>query len=653
MEPERLERGVVTRLAAWLGVGIVLIVIAIAADVRFILALTILDEQAIALALGLALSVVFLTHRVRRSLTDRPAPHYDIALAAVALAAGCWLAVRFAVISADFFDHRTEAFIASLILIPLVFEALRRTSGLSLVVILAAFLAYGLFGDLIPGTLQARVTDFYRLFAYLTGDNVALLGLPLKIIVTIVVMFMVMGQLLARSGGSEWFTDISMSLMGRTRGGPAKIAIMASALFGSISGSAVSNVASTGLVTIPLMKRSGYSPTSAGAFEAVASTGGQIMPPIMGAAAFLMAEFLEASYTEVILAALVPSLLYYVSVFVQADLEAARNSIAPMEADEIEPIGRVLAGGWYFLTPFAVLIVALFSFNRTPTEAALWASIVLLGVGCKGYKGHRLTPAVVMAALQAAGQSSIGIIVIGAMSGLIIGLIERSGLGFGLTFLLVQVGQESLFLLLCLTALVSIILGMGMPTTAIYFLVATLAAPPLIKLGVNPFAAHLFVLYFGLLSMITPPVAIAAFTAASMAGGPPMRTALAAMRYGWPAFVLPFVFVMAPALIGHGTTIEVLRAVATASVGIWVVSLGIGGWFTAQLGAPSRALLIAAGIAMLAPASVLGLAWLDLLGIALAALVVGGTVVAGRRGIRRSAPAAAAQGSASMKEDDG
>jgi TRAP-type uncharacterized transport system fused permease subunit len=239
------------------------------------------------------------------------------------------------------------------------------------------------------------------------------------------------------------------------------------------------------------------------------------------------------------------------------------------------------------------------------------------------------------------------------MSGLIIGLIERSGLGFGLTFLLVQVGQESLFLLLCLTALVSIILGMGMPTTAIYFLVATLAAPPLIKLGVNPFAAHLFVLYFGLLSMITPPVAIAAFTAASMAGGPPMRTALAAMRYGWPAFVLPFVFVMAPALIGHGTTIEVLRAVATASVGIWVVSHGIGGWFAGQLGGSSRALLIAAGIAMLAPASAFGLAWLDLSGIVLAAMVMGSTVVAGRRGIRRSAPAAAAQGSTSMKEDDG
>ncbi|MDH3234062.1 MAG: TRAP transporter fused permease subunit, partial [Alphaproteobacteria bacterium] len=608
---------------------------AIAADIRFLLGLTILDEQAIALALGLALSVVFLTIPMGRMARAGPPPVHDVVLAAVALAAGCWVAFRFAAISANFFDHRTEAFVASLILIPLVFEALRRTAGWPLVIILAAFLGYGLFGDLIPGTLKARVTDFYRLFAYLTGDNVALLGLPLKIIVTIVVMFMVMGQLLARSGGSQWFTDISMSLMGRTRGGPAKIAVTASALFGSISGSAVSNVASTGVITIPLMKRSGYSAISAGALEAVASTGGQIMPPIMGAAAFLMAEFLEASYAEVILAALVPSLLYYVSVFVQADLEAARNKFAPISAEEIEPIGKVLAGGWYFLAPFVVLIVALFRFNKTPTEAALWASVVLLVVGFRGYRGNRLTPSVVLASLKTAGQTSVGIIVIGAMSGLIIGLIERSGLGFGLTFLLVQVGEQSLLLLLLLTALVSIILGMGMPTTAIYFLVATLAAPPLIKLGVNPFAAHLFVLYFGLLSLITPPVAIAAFTAASMAGGPPMRTAVTAVRYGWPAFVLPFVFVMAPALIGHGTTIEVLRAVAAASVGIWVVSLGIAGWFAGGLGLSSRILLVAAGAAMLAPPTVVRFAWVDLAGALLAALVIGGEVIANRRAVGR------------------
>jgi TRAP transporter 4TM/12TM fusion protein len=630
VSPDTTNPGPLPRLAAWLGLGITLIVIVLAGDFQYYLALTILEEQAIALALALALSVVFLQIRASGA-RDRGPPVHDVVLAFVALVAGGWLAIRFQIVSSEFFEHRTEAFIIALVLIPLIFEALRRTAGWALMLILAAFMLYGLFGDLVPGKLEARTPGFFRLFAYLAADNVALLGLPLKIVVTIVVMFMIMGQLLARAGGSDWFTDISMSLIGRTRGGPAKIAVMASALFGSISGSAVSNVASTGLVTIPLMRRGGYSATSAAAFEAVASTGGQIMPPIMGAAAFLMAEFLEASYTEVIIAALVPALLYYVSVFVQADLEAARKNIAPIDPDQIEPLRKVLAAGWFFTIPFAVLIVALFEFNRTPSESALWASVVLLGVGLKGYKGKKISPRVVLDALKAAGQVSVSIIVIGAMAGLIIGVVERTGLGFGLTFVLIQVGEESLFLLLVLTGAVCLLLGMGMPTTAIYFLVAILAAPPLIKLGVNPFAAHLFVLYYGLLSLITPPVAIAAFTAANLAGAPPMRTAVAAVRYGWPAFVLPFAFVLSPALLLQGTTLEVARAVAAACMGIWVASLGFGGWFSRSLGLFVRGLLVLAGMAMLIPGAALGFPWLDLCGLVLAGLVMGREIVQKRR----------------------
>ncbi|MGI9379394.1 MAG: TRAP transporter permease [Methyloligellaceae bacterium] len=615
-------------LAQWLGVGICLIVIAIAADIRFYLALTFLDEQAIALALGLSMAIVFIKYKIggqEKQPTDlslsRLSP-LDGLFALLSLAVAFWLAFRFETISSNFFERRTEAFIIAIILIPLVFEALRRSAGLPLVIILGCFLLYGLFGDFIQGTLQARSPGFYKLFAYLAGDNVALLGLPLKIVVTIVVMFMVMGQLLARSGGSDWFTDISMSLMGRSRGGPAKIAIMASALFGSISGSAVSNVASTGLVTIPLMKRGGYSAKSAGAFEAVASTGGQIMPPIMGAAAFLMAEFLEVAYSEVILAALIPAILYYVSVFVQADLEAARNNFQRLSEEEIDPIGKVFLRGWYFLIPFVVLITALFSFNLTPSEAALWASITLIGIGLIGYKDKRVTFGTLLQCLKSAGEISVSIIVIGAMAGLIIGIIEVTGLGFGLTFLLVQVGEQSLFLLLALTGVVAIILGMGMPTTAIYFLVAVLAAPPLIKLGVDPFAAHLFVLYYGLLSLITPPVAIAAFTGAYLAGGPPMATAVAAVKYGWPAFVLPFVFVLSPALIFQGDAIDILRAASAAGLGIWIGSLAINGWFRRQLGVLPRAGLLIASFGLLFP-NIFGLNFADLIGLIVAMAIIG------------------------------
>lgn len=610
-------------LAKWLGLTIVAIVLFIAADLRHYLGLTILDEQGIAIALGCALAVVFLQSKrntrqqVKAEASSTIGAGSDYVLATIALCSCVWLGIRFQDISASFFEHRTEAFVIGAMVVPLIFETLRRTTGWALVSILAAFLLYGLFGDNIPGPLEARVQGFSNLIAYLVGDNVALLGLPLRIVVTVVVMFMVMGQLLTKSGGAEWFIDITMSLMGRTRGGPAKIAIMASALFGSISGSAVSNVASTGLITIPLMKRGGYSRTSAAAFEAVASTGGQIMPPVMGAAAFLMAEFMEVRYSQVILAALVPAILYYVAVFIIADSEAVRKNMAPVEADEIEPLGRVFAKGWFFIVPFVVLIGALFQFNRTPAEAALGASICLLIVGLKGYKTQKLDLTGVFNSLKSAGQISVNIIVIGAMSGLLIGLIEVTGLSFGLTFVLLEIGQTSLFLLLLLTALVCLILGLGMPTSAIYFLVAVLATPPLIRLGIDPFAAHLFVLYYGLLSMITPPVALAAFTAAYMADAPPMKTALRAMKYGWPAFVLPFVFVMSPELILRGELIDNIRVVFGACLGTWAISTSLNGWTYRQLSYLERITLLFSGVLMMFPSRISGIVWLDILGVAM------------------------------------
>ncbi|MCZ7564047.1 MAG: TRAP transporter fused permease subunit [Burkholderiales bacterium] len=527
--------------------------------------------------------------------------------------------MRFPTITSAYFQHRDEAFVIGLVVIPLAFEALRRTAGWPLVFILAAFFVYALWGDSVPGVLQARSPGFYRLVAYLTGDSVALLGVVLNIIVTVVVMFVIMGQLLATSGGSAWFTDLAMSMFGKRRGGPAKIAVAASALFGSISGSAVANVASTGVVTIPLMRRAGYSAASAGAFEAVASTGGQIMPPVMGAAGFLMAEFLQISYAEVILAALVPSLLYYFAVFIQADLEAARRGLKALADDEVAPLGQVLRRGWLFVLPFALLLVALFSFNRTASEAALWATASLLVVGLRGYKGHRLTPRKLIEDMHAAGRTAAPIIVVGAMAGMIIGIVEVTGLGFGLTYVLVSVGEKSLLLLLLLTAVVAIILGMGMPTTAIYFLLAVLAAPPLVKLGVEPLAAHLFILYFGLLSMITPPVALAAFTAAGLSGARPMETAVMSVRYGWPAFALPFVFVLTPGLILAGSLPDIARTVSFTFLGVWFATVGIGGYFRGEMARAPRFALITGGLLLVFPNAYFGVRWLDVVGAAIAA----------------------------------
>jgi len=551
-------------------------------------------------------------------------PIYDALFALLSTVAGIYFAVRYPVLTNEFYFRQTETFVVGIVFIPLVVEALRRTAGIGLVTILAVFLLYGLFADLVPGQLEGRAQAFPKLVSYLGVDLNALFGLPLVIITSIVIGFIFLGQLLLRSGGSEWFTDLAIGLTGRSRGGSAKIAIVASGLFGSISGSAVSNVASTGVLTIPLMRRGGYAPQAAGAFEAVASTGGQIMPPIMGAAAFLMSERLAIGYSEVVIAALLPALLYYVAVFIQADVEAARRKIPPIPRDQMRPLGKVLREGWFFALPFALLVIALFWLNRRPETAALWAAAAVVVVSLVfGYKGRRIGWRDILLSLSTTGAIAVDIIVIGAMAGLLIGVIEITGLSFGLTFLLVQVGQGSLFLLLVLTAIVSIVLGMGMPTTAIYLIVATLAAPPLRQLGIDPIAADMFVLYYGLLSMITPPVAIAAFTASNLAGARPMKTALLACRYGWPAFVLPFLFVLSPSLLMQGNALEVGQAVITAVAGVWLASAGLGGYFRGPLDIVGRGAFLVAGLALLIPAQGFdGAGWVELGGIVLAVAVL-------------------------------
>lgn len=584
-----------------LGAGLTLIVLSIAGNVPFFLKVSIFTQQALGAVLGLALATVFLT-RPFRGGTREQVPPLDVILAVIGLVAGAYVAVRYPVLSGEFFYRKTETFLVGLVIIPLVVEALRRTAGLGLVSILSVFLVYGLLADKVPGHLEGRAQSFPKLFSYLGVDLNALFGLPLEIITGIVVVFIFLGQLLLRTGGSEWFTDLAIAATGRSRGGAAKIAVVASGLFGSISGSAVSNVASTGVLTIPLMRKGGYSATSAAAFEAVASTGGQVMPPIMGAAAFLMSERLELPYSDIIIAALLPSLLYYIAVFIQADVEAARLKIPAIPKEQIRRIGVVLKEGWHFTLPFAVLIFALFVLNRRPDTAALWASGTIILVSLIfGYKGKRIGIRDIWDSITGTGKVAVDIIIIGAMAGLIIGVIEVTGLSFGLTFLLVQLGQGSLIGLLALTAVVSIILGMGMPTTAIYLIVATLAAPPLRQLGVSPIAADMFVLYFGLLSMITPPVAIAAFTAANMAGARPMKVAMTAVRYGWPAFIVPFLFVLSPSLLLQGSVGEIVLSATTAVAGVWVASLAVGGYFVRSLAVPQRILLFVFGIGLLTP----------------------------------------------------
>ena len=588
-------------LTPWLGFILAMVGLVWASGIIVDAGFSLIPEQVICIVLGHSFAIIYLNVRVDGK-ARATLPWYDGLAALVGLAAGWYLFFRYPVLLEDVFYLPVEANIVGGILIILAAEALRRTAGMGIFCVLMVFVAYGLLGHLIPGPLQGRSLAPTNFFSFLGIDTTGLLGLPINIISTIVVIFIFLGQALLRSGGSSFITDISAAAMGNTRGGSAKIAVVASGLFGSISGSAVSNVASTGILTIPLMRKGGYSRPVAGAIEAVASTGGQIMPPIMGVAAFLMAELLEIEYREVIIAALLPAILYYVAVFLQADLEAGRLGISPLPKDQIPAGRRVMKEGWYFIVPFVILLFALFQWNAPPEKAALYGaiSIVLLGMVFT-YRGSRLNLKSVFTSIHKAGEAAADIVIIGAAAGIILGIIDATGLGFGLTLILVQVGEGNLPLLLFLTAIVSIILGMGMPTTAIYFLLALLVAPPLVKLGVDPLAAHLFVLYFGLMSMITPPVALAAFVAAKIAEAGPMRTALAACRFGWPAFVVPFLFVIAPNLIFRGTLIDIAVTFFTAVAGIWLASAGMTGYLLGPLGVVLRTAYIVGGLALLLP----------------------------------------------------
>jgi TRAP transporter 4TM/12TM fusion protein len=602
----RTESDLVKKLTLGLGSLITLIVLTWAIEFWLKVGFQWFDEQAMATCLGLTLAIIFIRYPFSGG-RDRPSlPWYDMILAAVGLVTCLYLAYIYGDIENNPFAMRPTMFVIGAILVPMVWESLRRTTGWSLTLVFSVFFAYVFIGHLMPGMLEGREQKFIPAIAELGVTNVAIMGLPMKIIVLTVVLFIWMGQLLLHTGASEWFTDVAAAIMGRSRGGSAKIAVVASGLFGSISGSAVSNVASTGVITIPLMRQAGYDAKTAGAIEAVASTGGQIMPPIMGAAAFLMAELLELEYTEIILAALVPAALYYLAVFVQADLEAAKHGIAPLPKDRIPPLLRVMKEGWFFIIPYAVLIYTLFTLNMPPQESAFWAAICVAIVSLVfGYKGHRINLSQIWDSIANCGRQSAEIIVIGAMAGIIIAILDRTGLGQALTLILAAVGEDSLFLLLILTAIVSILLGMGMPTSAIYLLLATMIAPSLIKLGVNPIAAHMFVLYFGLMSMITPPVAIAAFAAASLSGAKPMETGATAVRLGWIAYVIPFVFVLSPSLLGQGALSDILLATATAFIGVWIASCGLIGYLFGPLSALMRFLFFVAGILLLLPADAL------------------------------------------------
>ncbi len=477
----------------------------------------------------------------------------------------------------------------------LVLEATRRVIGWTLPLVAVAFVIYAYWGPNMPGVFGHRGYDWGRILQHTYTSTEGIYGLPIGVSATFVILFIIFGAILQETGAGRFFIDLAFALFGRVRGGPAKVAVVGSTLFGTISGSATANVVGTGTFTIPMMKRLGYQPTFAAAVEAVASTGGQFMPPIMGAAVFVMIEMIHVTYREIIVMALLPAILFYVAVFIAVDLEAVRLGLRGMDRSELPKATRLLAEGWPFLAPPVILVFMLMYMYWSPTKAGFWAIVSTVAVSSLK-ASSRLTPRQILGALRAGTMATLQVALACACAGVVVSVFTLTGLGAKVSFALLELANEALLPMLVIGMVTSILLGMGMPTTPAYIILAVLIAPSLVKAGVPQISAHLFVFYSGIISAITPPVALAAYAGAAIAKAPPLRTGFLAMRIGLAAFIVPFMFVYSPGLVFHGTPWEVVYSIGTSLLGILAITYGVQGRMLRELYIVERMILVVSGL---------------------------------------------------------
>jgi TRAP transporter 4TM/12TM fusion protein len=522
---------------------------------------------------GVAALLFVFVHARRGAPSDRPSVP-DLALIGLMIGTLVYISVNF-----EDLIHRLgvlpePADVAyGIVLVVLVLEMGRRLHGWVLPAIAIAFIGYALFGAHIPGMFGHKGYGIGRTATFLAGLD-GIYGSAIAASATFVTLFVIFGALLNQSGAGKFFVDLAYAAAGGRRGGPAKVAILASALFGSISGSAVSNAVTTGTFTIPLMKTVGYTGVFAAAVEAVASTGGQVMPPVMSATAFVMSEITGIPYLEIAWAALVPSVLYFLAVYFMVDYEAKNLGLLGVPRSELPTVRSVLLRDGHLLVPLAVLVYALVVLQVSPLKSALFAMVATVAVSWLR-AATRMGPIRVAKALSDGMIGMIDIAVSCALAGIIVGVFSLTGLGLKFAGGLIALSGSELWLALFLTMVVCIVLGMGMPTLAAYVIAAAAVAPALEQLGVPALAAHLFILYFAAISTITPPVAITAFAAAGLAGVPPIRVGFLAVKLGITAYIVPFMFVYSGALLLRGDWREVLVAIPTAMLGVWALSRGV------------------------------------------------------------------------------
>lgn len=572
-----------------------------------------------AIHVGGAMGLVFLLYPARRKLADRPGiAWYDVLLAAAALWTNFYIVVNYdrlisrsVVIGFSNLDYLVAALGILLIL-----EGTRRCVGLPIVIIASAALAYAIFGPYMPIFRHPGFTwQEYATETFFSSNSV--FGIPIQVSSTFIFLFLLFGVLLVRTNIGAFFNDLAFAATGRFTGGTAKAAVVASGLQGMVSGSSVANTVASGSFTIPMMKRAGFRPSFAGASEASASTGGQLVPPVMGAAAFIMAEYTGVPYSELILIAIIPAVLYYSGLFMGIHFQARRKGILGLSRDQLPSLAG-LVKRLDLLLPLAT-IVGLLLRGHSPAYAALWGIAVAFALSLLR-KDTRLSPAGVLRMLEGGARTALPVIAACATAGIVAGTVTKTGLGGKLAGGVLDLAFGQFFLVLLFTMVACLILGMGLPTTANYVVTATVAAPILLQFDVPLIASHMFVFYFGILADITPPVCLAAYAGAGIAGANPLRTGTNAFRLAIAGFIIPYVFVLEPSLLlQHVTAGALLPTLVTALLGMLAISAGIMGYLLERTTVPERVALIAAGLALVYPhllASACGLAVVVLVALA-------------------------------------
>ena len=528
----------------------------------------------------------------------------DWLLVALSLAAPIYISTNYLGVVERAGNANTMDMIMASLLVFLVLEASRRVSGNVLSILSLIFIGYGMFGRSMPGMFMHRGYDWLSLSNHFFANTEGIYGTSVSVAASYIYLFILFGAVMSKSGMGQLFNDLALALAGHTKGGPAKVSVLASGLLGSINGSAVANVVTTGAFTIPLMKKTGYSKEFAGAVESAASVGGQLLPPIMGAAAFIMAEMLGVKYSSIIIWAAIPALLYYLGIIIQVQLRASKDGLVGLPKDQLPVLRDVLKSRGHLLFPVFFLLYMLFFSGTTVVYSAVLTIVVTIAVA-QLKKETRMSVSDMITALADGAKQTVSVAIACACVGIIIGVSSKTGFGLTMANTIIALGGTNILFTLVFTMITCMILGMGLPSIPAYIITAAIAAPALAKLGIAPAAAHMFSFYYAMFANLTPPVALASFAAAGLSGGDPMKTGIASVKLAIAGFIVPFMFVFSPQLMLIDTTLfEGAWTAASACLGVFLLAVSVEGYFHAPVAGWLRAIVLAGALGLMYPGAI-------------------------------------------------